>query len=120
MGQIDIVRAAYDAWNTGDVTSLREHIHPDVEWHTSGVFPGMQGLYHGHEGVLQYQKDLAAPFDRFVVTIVEAREEGNVLTVRVHFDAVGAGSGARVELEAINVWHFRDGLIVRFAPAPVD
>lgn len=119
MDELEIVRAAYAAWNSGDLTPALNHLHPDVEWHPSEVFPGLEPFYSGHEGVLRWREDLVAPFESFVVTIKDIRLEGDVVIARVHFDAVGAASGARVQLDYVNEWHFRDGLVVRWRATPL-
>jgi ketosteroid isomerase-like protein len=118
--ELEIVRLAYSAWNAGDIRPFLHHLHADVEWASSGTFPGLARTYHGHEGVLRWQDDLRTPFERFVVTVNEARIADGVVTARVHFDAVGATSGVRVGLDFVNRWHFRDGLIVRFDSRPLD
>ncbi len=114
MDEVEIVQLAYDAWNAGGIRPFMRYLHPDVEWTSSGAFPGLGGVYRGHEGVLRWEEGLRAPFQSFVVTIRELAVDGGVVTARVHFDAVGATSGARVELDFVNEWHFEDGLIVRF------
>ena len=118
MNELDKVRAAYAAWNEGDIRPALRHLHPDIDWHTSGTFPGLQGAYRGHEGVLRWQGELTGPFERFVVTILDARVDGDVVTARVRFNAAGAASGAQVEVEFVNEWHFRDGLVVSFRSRP--
>lgn len=118
--EIEIVRAAYAAWNEGDIRPVMPHLHPEIEWSSSGTFPGLARLYRGHEGVLRWHEDLRSPFERFLVTIREATLEQGVVTARVHFDAVGAASGARVELDFVNRWHFEEGLIVSFDARPAD
>ena len=118
MDELDVVRAAYAAWNDGDIRPALRHLHPEIDWHTSGTFPGLQGVYHGHEGVLRWQAELSSPFERFVVTILDARLEGGVVTTRVRFDAAGAARGARVEVEFVNEWHFHDGIVVTFRSRP--
>lgn len=120
MDPTEIVRIGCDAWNAGDLRPVLHHVHPDVEWETSGSFPGVRGVYHGHEGVLRWREDISAPFTQFLITIVEMTLEDDVVTARVHFDAVGAASGAAVQLDFVNEWHFRDGLVVRYRAIPVD
>src|SRR3712207_7266506 len=46
--------------------------------------------------------------ERFQIEIVDIRREGDVVIAHMHFDAVGAASGARVQVDFINEWHFRE------------
>jgi ketosteroid isomerase-like protein len=45
-----IAKAAYDAWNKGDLESVLDRLHPDVEWEQNAqVYQGLDPVYHGHE-----------------------------------------------------------------------
>lgn len=33
----ELIRAGYEAWNRNDLDAWLEVLHPDVEFHTSGV-----------------------------------------------------------------------------------
>ena len=119
MDPLDVVRAAYAAWNAGDIRPFLHHLHPAVEWSTSGTFPGLAPVYHGHAGVLRWQRDLTSPFARFDVTIRETHVEPGLVTAHVHFDATGVTSGAHVEVDFVNEWHLDEqGLVVRFDSRP--
>jgi ketosteroid isomerase-like protein len=37
---VEIAKAAYDAWNKGDLDSVLDRLHPDVEWEENAqVYP---------------------------------------------------------------------------------
>ena len=118
MDPVEIVRECYAAWNAGDIRPILHRLHPDVDWRPSAVFPGIENAYRGHAGVLRWREAPAAPFARFHVTVLRAEAEGDVVTAHVHFDAVGATSGARVELDFVNEWRFHDGLVIGFRAIP--
>ena len=123
MSSAHLVQRAYDAWNRDDFEAARAMVHPDVEWRSSGVFPGLEPVYRGEAGVRDWWQQLREPFERFTVEIERLIErEGRALVVaQVRFRAVGKESGAPVDLQFANVWEFRDGLIVRYrAYASVD
>lgn len=121
MEGIDVIRHVYDAWNRGDVESAVEKwVHPEVEWRASGVFPGMEPLYHGRDGVRQFERDLRTPFSSFHITTEDERVEGDAIVTTVRFDAVGAESGVGVQVWFENIWHVREGQVVSFRSRPVD
>src|ERR671935_2970935 len=36
---LELARAANDAWNRGDIDAVLATRHPEFDWHTTGVFP---------------------------------------------------------------------------------
>jgi ketosteroid isomerase-like protein len=38
---LELARIAIDAWNRGDIDAVFATRHAEFEWHTSGVFPGL-------------------------------------------------------------------------------
>ena len=119
MEGIDVIRRMYDAWNRGEVDSAVEKwVHPEVVWRASGLFPGMEPVYHGRDGVRQFERDLRTPFSTFHVTVEEERPEGDAIVTRARFDAVGAESGVSVQVWFDNIWHVQDGLVVSFQSRP--
>jgi ketosteroid isomerase-like protein len=113
---LEIVRRAYQAWNSDDLDAFLSLVHPDAEWRGPGdLFLGIDSLYRGHAGVREWWNATKEPWDYFKSHIERTLEEGdNVVTV-VRFEAVGRGSGVKVELPFLtNVIGLRGGLIVKF------
>ncbi len=111
----EVVRRAYDAWNRDDFDSARAILHPNVEWQSSGVFPGFEPLYRGHDGVRDWWEALKAPWQWFVVHVERTVDAENTVLVATRFEAVGKDSGVKVDMPFANVWWLEDGLVVRFA-----
>ena len=109
------MRRGYSAWSRDDFESFRSALHPDVEWHSSGAFPGLEPVYHGHEGVAEWYRTLRDPFESFTIEPVEFIEQGDAVVVGVTFHAVGKESGVEVELPFAHVFWFEGDLIVRYA-----
>ncbi len=42
-----LLLTGYDAWNRDDRDGWIELLHPEVEIHTSGVFPDLAPVYRG-------------------------------------------------------------------------
>jgi ketosteroid isomerase-like protein len=109
------MRRGYGAWSRDDFEAFRKMLHPDVEWHSSGAFPGLEPVYHGHEGVAKWYRTLREPFETFTIEPLEFTEHGDALVVDVTFHAVGKESGVEVRLPFAHVFWFEGDLIRRYA-----
>jgi ketosteroid isomerase-like protein len=43
----ELTEIGYRAWNEDDLDGLLAICHPEVEYYTSGIFPGLQFVYEG-------------------------------------------------------------------------
>ena len=111
---VEQVRTAYAIWNRDDFDSARSMMHPEVEWYSSGIFPGLSGVYRGPEEVHRWWEGLKEPFDWFHADPERLERRGDTVLAAVRFEAVGRGSGARVQWQFAHLWDFRDGLVVSF------
>ena len=108
-----------EAWNADDLEAWIELLHPDVVYNTSGVFPGLKPHYVGHDGAREFWRDMHEPWERLRIDlerIVELDEVRGVIEFR--FRAVGAESGAEVDLRFSNAAMLRDGLLAEIFAAP--
>jgi len=107
------VRAAYDAFNRGDVEAALAHLHDDVEWHMSGEIVGTEDSYHGHDGVRRWWLEFMEPFEALAIEPEEIVEfdDARVL-VRVRLRARGR-QGIEVDLPVSHLYEFRDGKVAR-------
>lgn len=108
------VMRAYDAWNRDDFDAIAPELHPEIEWHASGVFPGLDLVSHGVEGVRKWWRDLKEPWESFTIEVERHWEKGDAVVLWVAFDAVGKGSGVEVNLEFAHVFQFEDDLMRRY------
>jgi ketosteroid isomerase-like protein len=113
---VEVVRLANEAWNRDDFDAVLLLIHPNVEVCQPGdLFLGTESVYRGHTGVREWWNASKEPWEYFKSHIECTLEEGDKVVTVVRFEAVGKGSGAKVELPYIaNVCELRDGLIVKF------
>ena len=51
---IERYREALDAWNRRDLVWILEQATPDFEFHTAQLFPGIEPLYRGREGMVDF------------------------------------------------------------------
>lgn len=108
-----VVERGYETWNSGDVERFLETIHPDVIWQPSGVFPGIDTHYEGHDGVRAFWRDFMAPWESLSVEMTEVRDAGpDAVLIRVLFHGCGRG-GIEVERVVGQLYEIRDGLLYR-------
>jgi ketosteroid isomerase-like protein len=108
---VAVVRELYDAWNRRDVAHGIELTHPDVEFHPSGEYPGLTGVYRGRERMRDVFEDLAGFFEDLTVRVDELRPLGNH-GVLVLYTFIGHGrDGVPVERAAAQVVEVEDGLV---------
>lgn len=90
----DSYRAA-DAFNRRDLDAYLEFLHPAVELRP--LVGGMEGSYHGHEGIRRYWRDLLAVSPDFRLEVVEVRDLGDRTVTKFKVRGHGAGSDILVE-----------------------
>jgi ketosteroid isomerase-like protein len=96
---VEIAQAAYDAWNTGDLESVLDRLHPHVEREENAqVCPGLDPIYHGHEGFLKRQRDAFDAWEWFTVKDREFIDAGEHVVVPLDLTAKGRHSGIEVEM----------------------
>jgi hypothetical protein len=93
-------------------------MHPEVEWHSSGAFPGLEPVYYGTDDVERWWRTVKEPFESWTIDIEEHAEVGGKLATRVRFNAVGRESGVTVDLPFGQVWEIEGGVLLRFAAYP--
>jgi ketosteroid isomerase-like protein len=90
------IREAFEAFNRGDVETVLEILHPDVEVYNSPEV-GEEGSYRGHDGYLAWLRVWLEAWDEFRIDIdeVEVLDERTLL---VHCSQHGRGKGSGVEV----------------------
>jgi ketosteroid isomerase-like protein len=84
------IRNGFAAWSRGDTEETLAVLHPEIEFVSSGVFPGVEPVYRGHEGFLQFWRDFRDIWERITIEIERFVEAGPTRLVAVgHFDATG-------------------------------
>lgn len=109
---VELARVSYDAWNRGDMDAMLATFHPDCEFVTSGVFPGLDPVYSGHDGFRKFWRDFPGTWESILISVHELRDCGERVLAFVTFEARGR-DGLEVRRQAGSVFTFRDGLTVR-------
>jgi ketosteroid isomerase-like protein len=107
----EVVLAAYDSFNRGEVEPILDLLHPDVEW-----IPPPSSLeprpLRGRDAVREY----LAPnfFESQTAEPLETIEHANRLLVVARVRARGRGSGIELDQTAYHILTIEDGRAVRF------
>ena len=103
---VEIVRAAFEAWNAGDMSG--EILHPDViVWYPEG-WPE-PGPFVGREAVVRQFEQTRETWDADAMKPIEFIDAADRVVVR--FIWLGAGHGPEMNLEVTGVWTVRKGRI---------
>jgi ketosteroid isomerase-like protein len=113
----ELVGRGYAAWNEDDLEGLLALCHPKVSYHTSGVFPGLDPVYEGEEGIRRWWRDFHEPWERIKVIPERMAERGNEVMILLRFEGTGRG-GIETSMRFINMIEVRDGKAYRFGAQP--
>ena len=106
---VEIVRAAFEAWNAGDMDALRELYDPDVIVRTPEGWPE-PGPFVGREAVMRQFEQLRETWDADTLEpISDFIDAGDRVVVR--FIWRGAGHGPESNMELTDVFTVRKGRI---------
>jgi ketosteroid isomerase-like protein len=114
---IELTERGYRAWNEDDLETLVSICHPAVEYHTSGVFPGLQSVYNGPDGIRRWWADFHEPWKAIKVIPERIVERDNGVAVLIRFEGTGR-QGIETTMRFINTIEVRDDLAFRFDSQP--
>jgi ketosteroid isomerase-like protein len=88
---VDRYRRSIALWNSGDLDAVLAlaATEPDSEFRTSGVFPGVDRVYRGVEGVRQLWTDMRGPWEKLHIRIERMEDLGDTLLALFTFEATG-------------------------------
>jgi len=110
---VDVVKAAFDAYIRGDVPRMLAVTAEDI---VVTQFPDQVDVrdYHGQEGVMQVMAEWIGTWDDWTIELASARAVGDVVLATAVQRGRGKGSGIPFAEEVTFVFAFRDGLIARW------
>jgi ketosteroid isomerase-like protein len=111
---VEVVRAANEAFLSGDVETALAALDPEIEWHATvgGIDEGR--VYRGHAEVIQAFMDYFAVWERMEMRADRYIDAGGDEVVVFHHEvAKGRESGVVVETDTGTVQTVRNGKIVR-------
>jgi ketosteroid isomerase-like protein len=107
-----VVRRALELWSEGDLERFIETLDPEIEWRTSGLYPDVDPVYHGHDGFRKFWHDFYEPWDTLSMELREAVPAGDQVAFSFHFDATGR-DGVRTGSDQASLATLRNGLLHR-------
>jgi len=107
---VELLRFGYEAFNQGDVLQAKSLVTADVEWGTTGTFPGIEGVYRGPEALQAWTDAIRSAWEWFEVSLAElVRDEDDLLVVVERIRGRGRRSGVDVEMLTYAVYWAEDG-----------
>jgi uncharacterized protein len=110
---IELVRAAMDAFGRSDLQALRDLCHPDLEvdWSRRLIDPQ---VIHGLDEMGRFLEEMQGIFDAISFEELEISDYGDDVLLVSTGTFRGRASGLEVSATAANLWTIRDGKIARF------
>jgi ketosteroid isomerase-like protein len=105
---VEVVKAAYEAWNTGDMDAYRELCDPDIIVRTAEHWPE-PGPWVGREAVMRQWEQMRETWDADDIEPLTFIDAGDRVVVRQNWHGIGQGPEANIELT--NVMTVRKGRI---------
>jgi ketosteroid isomerase-like protein len=110
---VDALKRGYAAINRGDLSVLRELLHPDIEWHEPG--PSLDaGTHRGRESFERFLRGWLESFDEFQVEPEQVVERDGRLIAVVRQTGKGRSSGLQVDARLAHIWTVEAGRAVRW------
>jgi ketosteroid isomerase-like protein len=114
MSHEEIVRRFYESWTRGDIDSVLECAHAEIEFDWSDSRAPFKGIYRGHEGVFRASIEIWEAWDEFRLEIDDVIECGpERLITPTTVRGRGKGSGIEIEARGAVLWTLREGKIVQ-------
>jgi len=109
---ITSLRAAYAAFNRGDVDAAVEPLDTQIEWSEPSEFPG-GGTYHGREGAKQYLAQSRAAWAEVISEPEQFIPAGDRIVVFVHARVRPKNGNQWQEVRLADVYTFRNGKAIQ-------
>lgn len=112
---LDRYRDALDAWNRRDLVWILDQAASDFEFHTAQLFPGIEPIYYGREGMVEFWTTfIEEPWALFRLEIEEMLTAGEdrVLAL-ITFTGIERESSTEVTLKYAHLAVFRGEEVVR-------
>jgi ketosteroid isomerase-like protein len=114
MGNTDMVRSAYAAFEVGDVPGVLGMLAEDVEWIEAEGFP-TAGTYRGHDAVVQgVFMPLVQDYEGFTVKPEAFVGDGDTVVTVGWYEGRVKATGKVARARFAHVWTVRDDKVIRF------
>lgn len=110
---VDALKRGYAALNRGDLSVVRELLHPEIEWHEPSPSPDA-GSHRGRESFERFLRGWLESFEEFRVDPEQIVERDDRLIAVVRQTGKGRSSGAQVDARLAHVWTVEGDKAVRW------
>ena len=111
---VRVAEQTYEAFGRGDVPTVLENFHPDVEWHAAEGLP-WGGVYNGPDAVAQEVfGTLMGAFDDFALRLERFIDSDNLVVALGRYSGRGKQTGKPLDAAFAHVWELEDGKLKRF------
>jgi len=114
---VEVARRGLEAWSSGDLDAALALVHPEAEFRTSGLFPGVEAVYQGHDGYKRWWNDFRGMWEEIELVPERLLDHGDRVLVFGRFKARGR-EGITVKRELGVIFMIRDGLATRIETYP--
>jgi len=108
----EILRAAYESLNDGDVEGALAVLDVDAEWCEHSDLPEA-GLYRGRDSIRVFLLSFLESWDEFHQETEDLLDGDGCVLILLRSRVRGKGSGINVEARYAHLWTMRDGRGVR-------
>ena len=108
---VELIRTLYETAG-GYLDRGLKVFAPDIELRLSGVFPDLDPIYRGHEGVREFVALFNSPWLEMVVEPERFIDLGEQVLVLSRFRGTGR-AGIETQLSLAHLWTLRDGQVPR-------
>jgi ketosteroid isomerase-like protein len=113
-GNVEILRRLTDAYNARDIETFIAYCDPGIEL-SAALAAAVGAVYHGHDGVRSWHRDLEEAWGDDIRVEVEAYFDLGEHTLSfLTLHGRGRHSGAEVAMPLAQVARWRDGLMIYF------
>jgi uncharacterized protein len=109
---VEILRAAYESLNRGDIPGTVGVLDADAEWHEHSELPEADA-YRGRAAIQSFLESFLESWDEFRQDVEDLIAEDGKVLVLLHMIGQGKGSGIPVEARYAHLWTMREGRGVR-------
>ena len=112
---VERYREALEAWNRRDLVWILEQAAPDLEFNTAQIFPGLEPVYRGREGMVEFWTTfIEEPWAlfRLEVEALDPAGEDRVLAL-ITFHGTSRDTGEEVAIPYAHLATFRDEVVTR-------
>ena len=112
---VEILRAAFEAWNAGDMEALFAHFHPELVYHPRADEPD-PSPHVGRDAYERLANGFADSFSEVTYEVLELIDAGDYVIISTVLHAVPRGQGSASAAGVSDTYVFvnkqRDGLVV--------